>query len=67
MERGYRPNPVWLPGAMWNCSACMTSSYGVITCRSIETLTQKKSRRRHHGFEQNVKIKQAQKRAEPLS
>jgi hypothetical protein len=19
MERGYRPNPVWSPGAMWNC------------------------------------------------
>jgi hypothetical protein len=21
MERGYRPNPVWLPGAMWNWGA----------------------------------------------
>jgi hypothetical protein len=33
MERWYRPKPVWLSGAMWNCSVCMTGSYGVITCR----------------------------------
>jgi hypothetical protein len=31
VERGYRPNPAWLPGAMWNCSVCMTSSYGVVS------------------------------------
>jgi hypothetical protein len=30
VETGYRPNPWWLPGGMWNCSVCITSSYGVV-------------------------------------
>jgi hypothetical protein len=41
MERGYRPNPVWSPGAMWNVqSAWLVAMESFVA--SVETFSQKK-------------------------
>jgi hypothetical protein len=43
MERGNQPNPVWLHGAMWNCSVCIAMESFVA---SVETFSQKNKHRK---------------------